>query len=148
MTAREDDEWRRRRDDAVAKHAAAVARAREIETNQARKLVAEFVEEARRRMLPPERLVAFAFNGRSHYRTELHGWYIHPNHSLAVGVDGEFYVLGVPASLRSRLFGARPAPSDPMLVIGRGAKDGESISLRELLHRRLAANTGDAESDR
>ncbi|NUR72764.1 MAG: hypothetical protein HOU81_18280 [Hamadaea sp.] len=144
MTAREDDDWRQRRDDAVAKHAAAVARAREIETTQARKLVTEFVEEARRRLLPPERLMAFAFNGRSHYRTGLHGWYIHPNHSLAIGVDGEFYVLGVPASLRSRLLGARPAPSDPMLVIGRGAKDGESISLRELLHRRLAANTGDA----
>jgi len=26
-----------------------------------------------------------------------------------------------------------------MLIIGRGAKDGESISLRELLQRRLAA---------
>jgi len=144
MTPGQDEDWRRRRDDAVAKHAAAVARAREIETTQARKQIAEFVAEANRRMLPPERLMAFAFNGRSHYRTPLHGWYIHPNRSLAVGVDGEFYVLGVPASLRSRLFGARPIPSDPMLVIGKGAKDGESISLRELLHRRLAANSGDA----
>jgi hypothetical protein len=29
-----------------------------------------------------------------------------------------------------------------MLVIGRGAKDGESISLRELLRKRLAAAGG------
>jgi hypothetical protein len=137
-----DDEWRRKRDDAVAKHAAAVARVREVETRQARQLVAEFAAEAIRRGLPTQKLSAAAYNGRSRYRTGLLGWYVHPNRSLAVGVDGEFYVLGVPASLRARLLGARVEPRDPMLIIGKGAKDGESIPLRELLHRRLAKNEG------
>jgi hypothetical protein len=67
------------------------------------------------------------------------GWYVHPDRSLAVGEDGAFYVLGVPASVKARLLGAQVRPQDPMLIIGRGAKDGESISLRELLQRRLAA---------
>lgn len=132
-----DTEWRRKRDDAVAKHAAAVARARAAETEQARALVADFVAQARAKGLKPQPLTAHAYNGRSRYRTDLTGWYVHPDRTLAIGVDGEFYVLGVPASLRSRLLGAQPRPQDPMLVIGRGAKDGESISLRELLHRRL-----------
>jgi hypothetical protein len=138
-----DDEWRSKRDDAVAKHAAAVARAREAETEQARALIADFAAEARRRDLAPQKLTALAYNGRSRYRTGLRGWYIHPDRSLAVGLDGEFYVLGVPASLRSRILGAQLRPQDPMLIIGKGAKDGESISLRELLHRRLATNTAD-----
>jgi len=138
-----DDEWRSKRDDAVAKHAAAAARARAAETEQARALITDFAAEARRRDLPPQKLTALAYNGRSRYRTGLRGWYIHPDRSLAVGLDGEFYVLGVPASLRSRILGAQLRPQDPMLIIGKGAKDGESISLRELLHRRLAANTAD-----
>ncbi|NUT31966.1 MAG: hypothetical protein HOV79_02720 [Hamadaea sp.] len=132
-------EWRRKRDDAVAKHAAAAARAREAETEQARALVADFVAKARAKGLRPQRLTAHAYNGRSRYRTNLTGWYVHPDHTLAIGTDGQFYVLGVPASLRSRLLGAQPRPQDPMLIIGKGAKDGESIALRELLHRRLSA---------
>jgi len=31
------------------------------------------------------------------------------------------------------------APSPPPLAVGRGARDGESMSLKELLDRRLAA---------
>lgn len=138
-----DEAWRRQRDLAVTKHAAAEKAARDAQTSQARQLVAEFAQTARERGIKPARLVARAYNGRSRYRTNVVGWYVHPDRSLAVGVDGAFYVLGVPASMRSRLLGAHPAPQDPMLVIGRGAKDGESISLRDLLQRRLtAANSG------
>ena len=134
-----DDAWRRHRDLAVSKHAAAERAAREAQTREARQLVEEFAATARERGIPTTRLVARAYNGRSRYRTNVVGWYVHPDRSLAVGVDGAFYVLGVPASMRSRLAGARPQPQDPLLVIGRGAKDGESISLRELLARRLSA---------
>ena len=134
-----DEAWRRQRDLAVTKHAAAEKAARDAQTSQARQLVAEFAQTAQERGIKPMRLMARAYNGRSRYRTNVVGWYVHPDRSLAVGVDGAFYVLGVPASVRSRLLGARPVPQDPMLVIGRGAKDGESISLRELLQRRLAA---------
>lgn len=134
-----DEAWRRQRDLAVTKHAAAERAARDAQTREARQLVEEFAQTARERGIATTRLVARAYNGRSRYRTDVVGWYVHPDHSLAVGEDGTFYVLGVPASMRSRLLGARPQPQDPMLVIGRGAKDGESISLRELLQRRLAA---------
>ena len=134
-----DDAWRRQRDLAVTKHAEAEKAAREEQTRQARQLIEEFAATARERGIPATRLTARAYNGRSRYRTNVVGWYVHPDRSLAVGVDGAFYVLGVPASMRSRLLGARPLPQDPLLVIGRGAKDGESISLRELLRRRLAA---------
>jgi hypothetical protein len=58
---------------------------------------------------------------------------------VAVGSDGEFYVLAVPASLRARLRGAAVEPSEPRLVIGAGGGDGESVPLAELLQRRLAA---------
>lgn len=134
-----DDAWRRQRDLAVTKHAAAERAARDAQTREARQLVEEFAHTARQRGIATTRLVARAYNGRSRYRTSVVGWYVHPDHSLAVGENGDFYVLGVPASMKSRLLGARPQPQDPMLVIGRGAKDGESISLRELLQRRLAA---------
>lgn len=134
-----DDAWRRQRDLAVTKHAEAERTARDAQTREARRLVEEFAATARERGMPPTRLQARAYNGRSRYRTNVVGWYVHPDRSLAVGVDGAFYVLGVPASMRSRLLGAQPQPQDPMLIIGRGAKDGESISLRELLQRRLAA---------
>lgn len=134
-----DDAWRRQRDLAVTKHAAAERATRDAQTREARQLVEEFAQTARQRGIATTRLVARAYNGRSRYPTDVVGWYVHPDRSLAVGEDGAFYVLGVPASMRSRLLGARPQPQDPMLVIGRGAKDGESISLRELLQRRLAA---------
>jgi hypothetical protein len=134
-----DEAWRHQRDLAVTKHAAAEKADRDAQIREARQLVEEFAQTARDRGIKPARLVARAYNGRSRYRTNVVGWYVHPDRSLAVGVDGAFYVLGVPASLRSRLLGARPLPQDPMLVVGRGAKDGESISLRELLRKRLAA---------
>jgi len=137
-----DEAWRRQRDLAVTKHAAAEKAARDAQTSEARQLVEEFARTARERGIEPVRLKARAYNGRSRYRTNLVGWYVHPDRSLAIGVNGAFYVLGVPASVRSRLFGARPLPQDPLLVIGRGAKDGESISLRELLQRRLTAGNG------
>jgi hypothetical protein len=138
----EDVAWRERRDLAITRHAEALARSRATETAQARQLVAEFAAAARDRGLRTTRLVARAYNGRSRYRTSLVGWYVHPDRSMAIGVDGEFYLLGVPASLRARLLGATVRPHEPMPIIGRGARDGESISLRELLHRRLAAGDG------
>ena len=74
---------------------------------------------------------------RTTYRTERTGWYVRQNRSLAIGADGGFYVLDVPASVKSRMFGATVVPSDPPLVVGRGARDGESIDLAELLRRAL-----------
>jgi hypothetical protein len=76
-----------------------------------------------------------SYDGRTAYRTPLEGWYL--RRSVAVGVDGQFYVLLGPRSLAARWRGATPAPSDPPLVLGAGARDGESLDLAVALRRVL-----------
>jgi hypothetical protein len=139
MGADERATWARQRLLAVRRHAEADARRRAAETEQARRLIAEFAQEARVRGLRLSALIARAYDGRSRYRTGLRGWYLRPDGVLAVGEDGEFYVLTVPASLRARFTGVLVTPGEPRLVIGEGARDGERIPLRELLKLRLAA---------
>ncbi len=62
-----------------------------------------------------------------------------PDRSLAVGTDGEFYILTVAASLRARFAGAAITPETPRLIVGEGARDGESMPLEALLRTRLDA---------
>ena len=138
----EQSEWAQRQRQAAAAHAAREDQRRAVETERARQIVADFVREARARGLRTERLAVRPYNGRGTYRTGLEGWYVRRDHSLAVGTDGEFYVLSVPASLRARLTRAHPEPSDPPLIAGKGARDGHSMALDALLRQRLEA--GDA----
>jgi hypothetical protein len=141
-----NDEVARRqqeRREAAAEHARALERQKAAETAQARVLIAGFAQQARERGLRPAALTARAQNGRAQYRTRLTGWYLRHDHSLAVGVDGEFYILTVPTSMRSRLTGADVPPADPPLVVGAGGRDGDSIPLQDLLQLRLdAGNAG------
>ncbi len=130
--------WREQRARAVAEHGRALAQRRAAETVQARELVARFVRDARAAGLPSRELRALPYSGGGSYRTGLRGWYIHPDRSVAVGEDGGYYVLGVPASLRGRLAGVRPAPADPPLIVGEGARDGASAPLATLLATALA----------
>jgi hypothetical protein len=131
--------WRAERGRAFAAHAAEDARRRAAEVAQARELVAQFVRQARERDLRQTALAARAFNARSTYRTRLRGWYLKSDRSIAIGGDGEFYLLTVPATLVARFTGARVEPQEPRLVIGAGGRDGESIPLDVLLRRRLDA---------
>ena len=133
----DSESWRERRERAFALHADEHRRRREAEAREARELLAEFVREAGERGLPPSRLTARAYNGRTRYRTGLRGWYLRADRSLAVGTDGELYLLAVPASPRARLTGATLQPQQPRLVVGEGGRDGESIPLRTLLRARL-----------
>jgi len=132
-------DWAARRSDAAAEHAAALERKNAAAATQARRLVEEFVREALERGLRPTPLRARAYNGRTTYRTRLRGWYLKRNGSLAVDVDGNYYVMSAPTSLRSRFAGADVAPSDPPLTVGVGARDGESMPLEQLLRLRLQA---------
>ena len=132
-------QWVERRRQAVAGHAAAFQAARAAEASQARALLADFVRRAAEAGLPPTPLVARAVSGRAVYRTRLRGWYLKSNRSVAVGEDGAFYVLQVPASWRARFRGAVVEPAEPRLIIGAGAGDGESVPLERLLWQRLAA---------
>jgi hypothetical protein len=139
MGTDEETAWARQRRRAIDAHAAAQERVKASEVERARVLIAEFVAEARRRGLPASALAAQAYNGRSRYRTPLRGWYLRTDRTVAIGTDGAFYLLSVPTSLRARLLGAVPRPEDPRLVIGEGARDGESMPLETLLRQRLEA---------
>jgi hypothetical protein len=129
--------WRDERRQAAAEHAAALQRKKDSESAQARALLADFIATLKQRGVAPEPLRAQVVGSSASYRTDLTGWYLRRNRSLAVDVDGNFYILGVPASLKSRVAGVHVVPSDPPLVVGQGARDGESIPLAELLRLRL-----------
>lgn len=129
--------WRDQRREAAAARAEAAQQRRDAETAQARRQISEFLEQARSRGLEPVPLVARAYSGGARYRTALRGWYLKRDLSVAVGTDGEYYPLAVPASLRARFTGAHVEPTDAPLVVGAGGRDGESIPLQILLTRRL-----------
>lgn len=134
----EDATWRAQRRDAAEEQVAALQRRKERETEQARVIVADFVRAAREQGLRPTELRATAYSG-TRYKTPLTGWYLKRDETLAVGTDGEFYLLTVAASVRARLRGVTPEPYDPPLQVGAGGRDGDSIALTELLALRLAA---------
>jgi hypothetical protein len=123
-----DEGWRASRREVFEAHARAQRRAEAAEAERARPLVADFVRQAGEQGLTPGSLRARAYSGSATYRTALHGWYLQPT-----------YVLIAPGGLAARLRGVDVVPSPPPLAVGRGARDGESMSLRELLEWRLAA---------
>jgi hypothetical protein len=139
MGTDESPSWSEQRRMAAGVHAAAAERRRAAQTEQARRLVADFVRQAREQSIRAEPLVARPYSGRGTYRTGLTGWYLRADRTLAVGTDGEFYVLTVPASLRARFAGAHITPQEPPLDVGVGGKDGDSIALDSLLRKRLDA---------
>lgn len=139
MSGDDGRQWRERQRRAVRAHAEADERARAAEHAAAGELVARFAAEATRRGLRTTRLTARSYDGRARYRTRLTGWYVDRALSRAVDTEGRFHLLTVPASVRSLLFGADPRPDPAPLVVGRGGRDGESVPLRDLLERRLAA---------
>ncbi len=141
MDHQDDADWPARRREAFEAHERARQRAEAAEELQARALVADFLVHVREMGLPAVPLRARAYNGSATFRTGLSGWYLQPNGSLGISEDGGFYVLITPGGLVARLRGARIEPSTPPLAVGRGARDGESMSLRELLDRRLAAGS-------
>jgi hypothetical protein len=134
-----DPEWQQRRRDAAVEHAATLDRRRAAETAQAQEQLAAFVDAARQRGLRTTRLRARSYSGRGTYRTGLVGWYLKRNGSLGVDTAGRFYVLSAATSLRARVAGVTVPASDPPLVVGVGARDGESMPLADLLRLRLSA---------
>jgi hypothetical protein len=105
-------------------------------------MLAAMVEKALTDGPEPEPLRARTYDGRTRYRTQLTGWYLRQDETVAVGTDGEFYVLSAPKSLAARFSGVHVAPQDPPLVIGAGGKDGESIDLDVAIARVLARGRG------
>ena len=129
----QDASWQARRREAAQIHAEALARRDRAESAQARVLIEQFMREAAAAGVEPVPLAARSYDGRARYRTPLRGWYLRRNETVAVGTDGQFYVLTVPGSLRARLTGVEPEPSEPPLILGKGGRDGESIDLADAL---------------
>jgi hypothetical protein len=131
--------WQQKRRDAADERLAALDRRKAAETQQAAEHVAAFVEQARAHNLPTTRLRAGSLNGRTTYKTALEGWYLKRNRTLAIGVDGNFYIMSASPSLTARVTGVVVHPSDPPLVVGAGGRDGESMPIAEILALRLEA---------
>ncbi|WP_433004406.1 hypothetical protein [Kribbella sp. CA-294648] len=134
--------WREQRREAAAAQGAALERRKAEETAKARVLLDAFIQEMRARGIAPQQLRAPVVGSGTTYRTSITGWYLRRNRSLGVDAEGNFYVLGTPASLKARLFGVQVLPSDPPLVVGLGARDGESLPLEQLLRMRLEEADG------
>jgi hypothetical protein len=139
MSTDAGEAWREQRLRAVEAHARAQRKTAAAKERQAREQIAAFLREAAALGVAPTALTAPAFHGGRRYRTGLRGWYINIARTIAVGTDGEFYVLGVPNSVRAAVFGADVEPQPPPLIVGEGGRDGEAIALQELLQRRLDA---------
>lgn len=120
------------------RRAQALERQRQAESRQAAVYVRQFAQDAREAGIEPVRLTARPYQGGARYRTDVEGWYLKRDQSVAVGTDGLFYVLAVAGSLRARLTGAHLEPADPPLELGKGARDGESMPIQEALAKRLA----------
>jgi hypothetical protein len=134
-------EWARRRSEAAQAQAERLTRRRQLESERAHELLRGFVTEARDRGIAPGPLLARAGDGPPTYRTGLEGWYLTRDGAVGVDVDGKYYLLASPRSLRARLFGVTVPPSDPPLQVGAGGRDGESIALDALLALRLDAGS-------
>ena len=107
------------------------------EAEQAQKIIDEFLVRARDAGVAPVPLQARTMNGRT-VKTNVVGWYIRNDHTVAVGVDGGYYQLRVFGGLMTAIRGVELTPVPPPLVVGRGGKDGESGDLKDFLDRALA----------
>ena len=113
-----------------------IAATQRRESGQAQKLIDEFVRQAREVGLVPVALRARTTSGQV-VTTNVQGWYIKADHSVAVGTDGGYYLLTVFGGLGAKLRGVSLQPTPPPLIVGRGGKDGESGDLKDFLGRTL-----------
>ena len=134
-----EDARRRRAEltDLANYHVRAQRRQSEQESAKAQVLIDRFVERATQAGLPTEELEARPWSGRGRYRTGVVGWYLLRNRSVGVGLDGGYYVLLVAPVRFGRWRTVPVEPTPPPLQVGKGARDGESFALADLLEMRL-----------
>lgn len=130
--------WSEHRKAAADSHAEALAQKEARESARARAMLAEFVVRAREQGLAPVPLTVQGYGGKGTARSQVTGWHLRLDRTVAVGEDGEFYVLTAPLTLLDRIRGVQIEPRDPPLVIGKGSGDGDSIDLADAIARALA----------
>ena len=119
-------------------HVEAQRRRSEQDSARAQVLVDRFVAAATEAGLATQELTARPWSGRGRYRTGVVGWYLRRDRSVGVSRDGGYYVLVVAPERFGRWRGVTVPPTPPPLQVGQGARDGESVTLDELLQLRLS----------
>lgn len=138
MSAQADQEdWSRQRRQVFEVKEQALQAAREDEHRRATSTIREAIARFQGAGIAPIPLRARPYTGSGTIRTTLQGWYLKHDRSLAVDTEGRYFVMRVDGGLRSRLRGATPEPSMAPLVVGRGARDGDTFRLEELLQMRF-----------
>lgn len=102
------------------------------ESQRAQEIIDAFLPQMKATGIEPVPLRATTLEGKQ-VRTDKRGWYIRQSRTMAIGEDGAFYSLLVPAGWMERLRGVSLEPSPPPLHIGKGGRDGETGELREFL---------------
>lgn len=133
----EQQDWTSKRREVIQAQQNALEAQRREEHERATAIIRKAIEAYRAAGIEPIPLQARPFTGTGTIRTSLTGWYLKHDRTLAVDEEARFYVLRVPGGLLSRLKGATPEPSPAPLVVGRGARDGETFEIKELLQMRL-----------
>ena len=134
-----DEAERAERDVAAQIRVQMLASAELYESEQAQKLIDAFTKQAHAAGLPTVELKARTLDGAT-VKTNIRGWYIRNDHSVAVGEDGKYYQLIVAGGFMSRVRGVKLEPSPPPLVVGRGGKEGETGDLKDFLNRALSGH--------
>lgn len=135
--ARPETSWSDERGEIIRAQERALAAARRDEHERATALLRTAIAGFREAGIEPIPLRARTGAGDSTVRTHLTGWYLTADRRIAVDPEARYYLLRVAGGLRARLLGADPEPVDAPLVVGRGARDGETVDLRDLLATRL-----------
>lgn len=108
-----------------------------FESKKAAGFLELFVEEARAKGLSPVPLVVTGYGGKGSAKTNLKGWYLKADRTLAVDTDGNYYILITELPLLSRFRTQTIAPSPPPLILSKGGRDGESMDLTAKLDELL-----------
>lgn len=134
-----DSSWATQRRENARLQAERLATRKAAESAQAAEYLRRFVRAAAAANLKPEPLQVQGRGGKGRARTQLLGWYLKVDQTLAVDTDANFYLLTGEVGIKERLKGATPRPSPPPLALGVGARDGESMDLTDALSRLLPA---------
>lgn len=128
-----DESWSEQRRKNAEIKARQLEEAQAAESRIAAAHLQQFVRAANAEGVAPTRLETRSGDGKRKAKTDLEGWYVKADKSMAVDKDGKFYLLTGPVSLKDMLVGTRPKPSEPPLILGKGGRDGEQIDLVDAL---------------
>ncbi|MGO1858907.1 hypothetical protein [Ancrocorticia populi] len=131
-----DESWQETRREHARLKAEQLEASKAAQSAEAQRMLDRFVVAAREANLATEALVVKGYE-KGTAKTPYRGWYLKNDRSVAVDPEGNFYLLKAFLSVRDRLRGISPQPSDPPLVLGYGGRDGEVIDLADALDKLL-----------